>query len=101
MLNKAHETWLQCREINDSLLVAVDSCAVGFHVADSAIQSLKNQITSYQFLNIHQQSAIDTLTAVIKDQKKEIRRLKVHKGLMGAFGGILVGIIGYLLIAHG
>ena len=50
---------------------------------------------------MHQQEAVvDTLTSAIKDQKKVIKKLRIQKGLMGVFDGILVGLIAYLLI-HG
>jgi len=101
MLNRAHETWLACAQGNDSLLTAIDSCAASYILFDSATQALRNEIASLYFLSSHQVAVIDTLQGVIKDQKRYIQQLRVHRGLMGVLDGVLVAVIGYLLITHG
>lgn len=98
LLNLAHLNWQECTEINDSLLVIVDSCAIGFHAADSAIQDLKSINSSLTILNTHQVATIDTLQGVINDQKKIIHKLKTRKTLGDIFSAGLIGIIGYLVI---
>lgn len=98
LLNLAHLSWLECSEINDSLIVIVDSCAIGFHTADSAIQDLKSINSSLTTLNNHQVSTIDTLQRVINDQKKLIRKLKTKKTLADIGTGVLGAIIIWLVL---
>ena len=98
MINIAHQSWLDCQQENDSLLVTIDSCATGLHIADSATQSLKNIIASHLLLEQHQVDVIDTLGVVIKDQKKVIHNLRVHKSIAQTLNVILVGVIVWLVI---
>ena len=100
-LNHLHIRIQGYRQQNDSLLRVVDSCVQGFHDADSIIYIQHSMLLSDQQFILHQADTIDTLTSVIKDQKRVIHKLRVHKGLMGVLDGVLVGIISYLLIAHG
>ena len=100
MLNIAHVTWESCTEENDSLRSIVDTCIEGFHAADSIISIQHSMILADEKLMHQQEAVVDTLTSAIKDQKKVIKKLRIQKGLMGVFDGILVGLIAYLLI-HG
>jgi hypothetical protein len=98
MLLDAHVSWEACTQENDSLLLILDSCTTGFHVADSAILTLQDINTNDIVLIGHQQSVIDTLQSVINDQKRTIRQLKVHRTLSRIGEGVLAGIIVWLLL---
>ena len=98
MLLDAHISWEACTQENDSLLLILDSCTIGFHVADSAIYTLQDINTNDTVLIKHQQSAIDTLQSVINDQKRTIKQLKVHRVLSRIGEGILGIVIVWLLL---
>ena len=98
MLLDAHISWDACTQENDSLLLILDSCTTGFHVADSAIHTLQYINTNDTILIKHQQSAIDTMESVINDQKRTIKQLKVHRTLSRVGEGILAGVIVWLLL---
>jgi len=100
-LNIAHEVWQGSIQQNALLLNAVDSCHTGFLAADSAIYSLQSTIVIDNILIQHQSDIIDTLTSVIKDQKRVIHRLRIRKSLSQVVGTVLAVAVGYLLITHG
>lgn len=98
LLNIAHNTWEQCSETSDSLLVVLDSCSVVFTLFDSTVTNLRTEIHLYQRSVTDRDMVITNQQQIIKDQGRTIRRLKVHKGILAVMDGILIGIIGYILI---
>jgi len=98
MLNIAHLSWQECTDINDSLLVTIDSCKSAFTSYDDAIRA-KDSIIALQRVSIHDR---DTLIITYKQdivaKNKTIRKLRVYKGLMGILAIVEGIIIGWLLL---
>ncbi len=94
----AHQTWLECRETNDSLENIVDSCSVAFGAYNDAISALRYQVHIEQAANQQKLQVIDTMHQVINSQKKQIHKLRVRKILDNIAEGILAGIIVWLVI---
>jgi len=97
-INVIHQSLISTVYENDSLISAVDTCAAGFHYADSII-SIQHSIIHADGIYITQQSSvIDTLQHVIADQRKTIKHLKVHRTLSTIGEGVLGIVVVWLLL---
>lgn len=90
------------QDINDSLLVTIDSCSKAFIIFEDAIISLKLQLHMEEQFITQQTSVIDTLHKVVTDQKTTIShlkgQLKRHKIFSGALEGVLAVIVVWLVL---
>ena len=97
-INAAHQSWIGAQQENDSLQAIIDTCTTGFHYADSVISIQRSIILADNTYITQQTSVVDTLRSVIKDQKKLIKRLKVHRTLSTIGEGILGVVVVWLLL---
>ena len=100
MLNQAHVSWEECVETNDSFFLLLDSCSKAFELLHDQLSNQQQMIAIRDISITNRKALISTQDSLIGDQKKVIKRLKVHKGLLATLDAILVGVIGYLAIFH-
>lgn len=100
LINNSHLSYLEEKEINDSLLVAVDSFQEALALEHYMISSYKEEVTIKDSSVKELEDIVLLQEKVIKQQKKEIRKLKVHKGLLATVDFFLIGVIGYILVVH-
>jgi Na+/phosphate symporter len=88
----------ECREINDSVMVVVDSCGAAFNVFRAAEKELKERISIRDEAIAERNKVITEAKDLVKVQKKEIRRLRTHRTILGISSGALIAVTVYLLI---
>ncbi len=88
----------ECREINDSVMQLVDSCEQAFIVFRDAEQQLKERIEIKNEAILDRNKIIAEAKDLVKGQKKEIRRLRTHRTILGVSTAALFGTALYLLI---
>lgn len=100
MLNSAHLSWNECTEINDSLLITIDSCRSAFELYDATVSLLRQENSLFRSSIEERDTLIAHQDMLIKRQHKQINKLKLHKGLLGTLDVVLAGVIGYLVLFH-
>lgn len=88
----------ECTEINDSVMKVVDSCKEAFTIFHDAESKLKDRIAIKDEAIADRDQVIGDAKELVKVQKKEIRRLRTQRTLLGISSGALIGTIVYLLI---
>lgn len=97
-INIAYLSLQECQDINSQYRAYLDSANTALSVQDTIIYNLQSKISLYKIAVTDRDTVIVRQQQQIASDKKEIKRLKVHKGILAIVDAILIGALAGILI---
>ena len=103
LINNMKLNYDDCIEVNDTLMIKLDSCIFALQDADIVIADYSDEISDYKQKILIRDSMINERNGIITDMKtvikhreKQINKLKIGRGVLGAAAAVL----GVILLLH-